>query len=76
MKALLCATVLVLESWLVAPVAEAQYSAVTSPFNSASSGFFEQIGVGFGFRTRNFFCDGGFHRSCADSPGSSHQLIC
>src|SRR5215213_6640816 len=55
MKPLLFATVLVLESWLLAPLAQAQYSVVTSPFNSTSNGFFEQIGVGFGFRTRNFF---------------------
>jgi hypothetical protein len=35
--------------------AQAQYSAVTSPFNSTSSSYFEQFGVGFGVRTRNFF---------------------
>jgi len=33
----------------------AQYSTVTSPFNSLSNSYFEQVGVGFNLTGRNFF---------------------
>jgi hypothetical protein len=41
--------------WLWSQTASAQYSTVTSPFNSLSNSYFEQVGVGFNLSGRNFF---------------------
>jgi hypothetical protein len=55
MKSLVIPASIVMSWAAFAPASQAQYSAVTSPFNSSSNSFFEQVGVGFGLRTRNFF---------------------
>ena len=55
MKSLIFLVSIVIACAAFASPAQAQYSAVTSPFNSTSSSFFEQVGIGFGLRTRNFF---------------------
>ena len=55
MKCLALAAMIVGGHAIWASPVSAQYSAVTAPFNSASSSYFEQFGVSFGFRTQNFF---------------------
>jgi hypothetical protein len=39
--------------------AAAQYSAISSPFNTAGSSYYENIGVNWGYRGRNFFFNNG-----------------